>query len=84
MTKQSHSSTPPQSLEEKLRALAIRALQNMRGDDAARARSACRHRTPEQMQEQYGQSGMTYTQMLAHYEAHEAEINVAIEWVKSK
>jgi hypothetical protein len=36
--------------------LAIRALGNMMGDNTARARAAFRNRTPEQMQEQYGQS----------------------------
>lgn len=64
--------------------LALAALGNMMGDDATRARRAFRNRTPEQMQEQYGQSGLTCAQILAEYEAHEAKIRAAIEWVESK
>ena len=64
--------------------LAIRALGNMMGDDTARARAAFRNRTPEQMQEQYGQSGKTCAHILADYEAHDAKVQAAIDWVKAQ
>lgn len=63
--------------------LAIRALRNMMGDNTARARAAFRNRTPEQMQEQYGQSGQTCAQILAEYEEHDAEVQAAIDWAIS-
>lgn len=64
--------------------LAIRALGNMIGDNTARARAAFRNRTPEQMQEQYGQSGQTCAQILAGYEEHDAKVQAAIDWVKAQ
>lgn len=62
--------------------LAIQALENMRGDDLFRARSAFRCMTPAEMQKEDGQSGKTRAQALAEYEAHERKVNDAIEWVK--
>jgi len=64
--------------------LAIRALGNMMGDNTARARAVFRNCTPEQMQEQYGQSGQTRAQILAGYEEHDATVLAAINWVKSQ
>ena len=64
--------------------LAIKALENMRGDDLYRARAAFRHCTPKQMSELYGESGKTRTEIIAEYEAFEAKVNAAIDWVKSK
>lgn len=64
--------------------LAIRALQNMIGDDAARARHAFQNYTPEEMGHEHGESGSTRAQVLAGYEAHDRKINQAIEWVKTR
>ena len=64
--------------------LAIRALENMGSDNTYRARAAFRNYTPEQMQEQYGQSGQTPAQILAGYEAHDAKVDAAIKWVKEQ
>ena len=64
--------------------LAIRALERMMGDDMARARAAFRNCTPEEMREEYGQSGMTRSQILAGYEEDNAKVQAAIEWVKAK
>ena len=61
--------------------LAIKALEQMRGDDLYRARSAFRNCTPKEMGEQYGQSGKTRAEMLAGYEAHDAKVSAAIDWV---
>ena len=71
-------------MTNKHKELAIRALENMMGDDTARARAAFRNLTPEQMQEQYGQSGQTCAQILADYEAHDAKVLAAIDWVKEQ
>lgn len=62
-------------------ALAIRALSNMMGDDSALAiRAAFRNCTPEQMQQEYGESGKTRAQILADYD----RIEKAILWVKAQ
>lgn len=64
--------------------LAISALSNMMGDNTERARAAFRNLTPEQMQEQHGQSGRTRAQILSEYEEHDAKVQAAIDWVKSQ
>ena len=63
--------------------LAINALRQMKGDDTARARAAFRGLTPEQMQQQHGQSGRTRAEILREYEEHDAKIDAAISWVSS-
>jgi len=64
--------------------LAIRALENMMGDNTIRARMAFRHLTPEEMNSEYGMSGKTCAQILAEYEAHDAKVQAAINWVKGQ
>jgi hypothetical protein len=64
--------------------LAVQALQNMRGDDLARARWTFKRYTPAQMQEEYGASGRTCAQVLAEYEASDARIDAAIKWVEAQ
>lgn len=64
-------------------ALIIQALQRMKGDDLYRARAAFKGLTPEQMKEQHGYSGLTRQEILDGYEAHEARVDAAINWVKS-
>ena len=64
--------------------LAIQALENMRGDDLARARLMFRGMDAEKMKQQYFQSGKSCAQILAEYEAHDAKINDAIAWVKNR
>jgi hypothetical protein len=63
--------------------LAIKALNNMRGDDLYRAKCAFGGYSPEQMNEEYGSSGKTPTEIIAGYEAHEAKVDAAINWVTS-
>ncbi len=64
--------------------LAIRALEQMLGDDLYRARAAFRNCTPEQMAQKYGQSDQTRAEILAEYEAHDAGVLAAIAWVKGQ
>lgn len=65
--------------------LAIEALQLMRPtDDLARARFIFVSKTPAQMQEPYGQSGMTCREIVEGYEKRIEAIDWAIGWVKSK
>lgn len=64
--------------------LAIRALNNMMRDDTARARSAFRNLTAEQMQTEYGCSGKTCAEILSEYEAYDAKVQAAIDWVKAQ
>jgi len=63
--------------------LAIQALQNMKGHDTYRARSAFRGMNADPMKEQHGMSGKTRAQILAEYEVHDAQIEAAIAWVRS-
>ena len=63
---------------------AIKALEQMRGDDLYRARSAFRNCTPAQMAEKYGQSDQTRTEILAGYEAHDSKVTAALAWVMAK
>jgi len=61
-----------------------RALESFRGDDLYRARMAFKTRTPEQMQQPYGQSGQTCAQILEGYQQHDAAVNAALVWLESK
>ena len=61
------------------KALAIQALQNMRGDDTMRAKAAART-CPVDVE--YGRSGKTLTQIIAEYEAHDATVDAAIAWLR--
>ena len=63
--------------------LAIRALENMKGDDLYRAKRAFSGYTPKEMQEQHGQSGQTRQQILDEYEAQNRKVDEAIAWVKA-
>ena len=63
--------------------LAIRALQNMKGDDLCRAKRAFSGYTQREMQEQHGQGGKTRQQILDEYEAHNRRVDEAIAWVKA-
>ena len=65
-------------------ALATRALGNMMGDDLERAIYAFRNCTPEQMQEEYGESGKTRAQVLSDYYARVDKIEKAILWVNEQ
>jgi hypothetical protein len=62
--------------------LAIRALQAAKGDDLLRARHAFKGFTPEQMEEQHGQSGKTRREILNEYQAHADKHDSAIAWLK--
>jgi hypothetical protein len=65
---------------EEHRALTIRALEQLIGDDFIRATNAFRGRD---LTEQHGQSGKTRQQVLDDYAAHDRRIRRAIEWVRS-
>jgi len=61
--------------------LAVQALNQMRGDDLARARMSFRGMNSAQMAEQHGWSGKTRKQILEEYEAHDRKVDAAIDWV---
>ncbi len=61
--------------------LAIQALQNMKGDDLYRAQLTFKGKTPEQMREQYGQSGKTCQMILNDYQEHNNKCDAAIAWI---
>jgi len=63
--------------------LAIKALENMKGDDLYRTQMAFRGMTQKQMQEQYGESGKTRSQILSDYQTREDRVNAAIAWVRA-
>jgi len=64
--------------------LAIKALEDKRGDNVARLRAMFATCTPEQMCEVYGRSGRTRAEILTQCEAHDAKIDAAINWVKAQ
>lgn len=64
--------------------IAIRALEQCKGDDTARARHAFSRFTPEEMNEQHGEIGKTRAEILAEYERADAEIDAAISWVRAQ
>ncbi len=68
---------------EEYRQMAIRALENLKGDDSYRAKMAFRNFTPEQMQQEHGLSGLTRQSILDGYLNSEAKIDKAIKWLKS-
>lgn len=63
--------------------LAVRALENMKGDNTARVKLAFRNYSPEQMNNEYRQSGKTCAEILAECEAHDAKFDAAIKWVST-
>lgn len=65
-------------------ALIIRALEGLKGDDTYRAKMAFRGLTPEQMRQQYGESGRTREEIVADYERRDAEVDAAIAWVTAQ
>ena len=66
------------------KALAICALEKMKSDDTARARATFRNLTSEQMNQQYGESGKTPAEIIASYVSEDAQVEAAINWVKSQ
>lgn len=52
------------------RRVILDALARHKGDNFARAKHAFSNCTPEQMDQQYGQSGMTRREIMAEYQAH--------------
>lgn len=64
--------------------LAVRALENARGDDLYRATKAFEGFTAEEMQLEHGQSGKTRAKILEEYRQHDQAISDAIDWVKNQ
>lgn len=62
----------------------LQALRNYRGDDLVRVRNAFRGMTPLQMAHPHGESGMTRQEVLDTYVRHEADVDAAMEWVRTK
>lgn len=62
--------------------LALSALNNLRGDDLYRARAAFSRKSPDEMNQEWGQSGRTCAQILAGYEERDAEVTAAIKWLE--
>ena len=68
---------------EEYRQMAIKALENQKGDDSYRAKMAFKNKTPEQMQQQYGQSGETCRSILDGYLQRDEKIDRAIACLRS-
>jgi hypothetical protein len=61
----------------------FRALESYRGDNLARAKHAFSRCTPEQMGQQYGQSGQTRNEILAGYQEHHDRVTQALREVEA-
>lgn len=68
---------------EEYRKMAIKALEHQKGDASYRAKMAFGNKTPEQMQQEYGQSGETCQSILDGYLLRDEKIDRAIAWLKS-
>lgn len=60
------------------------ALRQYRGDNLERAKMAFNGYTKKEMNEQYGQSGVTCQELLDKYQSHVDEVEEAIKWVKNQ
>lgn len=61
-----------------------RAIEQYRGDNLPRARAMWRNITQEQMSEPYGYyGGQTRASILAEYEQHERECDVALAYLET-
>lgn len=63
--------------------LAIRALEQFKGDDLYRAKMAFRDCTPEEMAEAWCSLG-TRAEVLAGYQKHSDAVDAAIAWITKK
>lgn len=61
---------------------AIAIIESSFGDDLERATDAFANYTDKEMQQLYGQSGMTCQQILDGYKRDRAEREAALEWAK--
>ncbi len=66
------------------KALAVRALMRMKGDDLPRAKRTFRNFTEAQMQEPLSTGRHTRAQILRDLQAEEDRINDAIQWVRGQ
>jgi hypothetical protein len=64
--------------------IAIKALEQMRGDDLHRLRYAFKNCSPKMMKEEYANSGKSRLEILLDYEKRDAEITEAINWIKDR
>ncbi len=62
---------------------AIYALEQMKGDNLARARAAFRGMTAKQLNEPHANAGMTRLEVLNGYETHDRKCDAAIAWIKT-
>jgi len=67
---------------DEYRQMAIEALKSQKGDDTYRAKLAFRNCTPEQMQQEHGESGESRQTILDRYISTDAKIDEAIKWLE--
>jgi len=65
------------------RQMAIKALENQKGDDLYRAKRAFGSLSENDLDKEYGQSGESCRSILNGYIERDNKINKAIEWLKS-
>lgn len=65
-----------------IKAVLLDALRQYRGDNYERAMHAFKGLTPEQMAQEYGQSGFTRQELLDIYRKHVGEVEAARKWVE--
>jgi len=61
--------------------LILKVMQEQRGDDLYRAEQAFKYCSPEQMQQEFGESGQTRSSILEAYRKRHDDFTDAIEWV---
>lgn len=70
-------------MDPQIKQTIITALQNHFGDDYARAQAAFRNCTPDQMNQEYGDSGKTRAEILKEYEDHFKRVETALQYVRA-
>ncbi len=61
--------------------LVLKVMQEQRGDDLYRAEQAFKRCSPEQMQQEFGESGQTRASILEAYRKRRDDFTDAIEWI---
>lgn len=64
--------------------LILRALENHRGDNLARAERAFGGMSDAMLAKQHGSSGVTRAALLKSYRRHSADVDEAVKWVEEQ
>lgn len=70
-------------MKAKTKSFILQCIERSRGDDLYRATNAFKNCTADEMNEEYGESGLTRQQILDSHIAHNAECDEAITAIRN-